>query len=175
MPWKAKRRPIVRVGDVVSRSRRRESVRASDTPSSHIWSAVGLGRCFVESPLRPQGGRGTNKVGTSPRVPGGIGRPRRVSRGETRHSEGFMRTREIHRVQAKLIGSDKPTRRGRSDGLMEVRLVDSPPRSGKPSGTPNRPNVFAVATAYCAPLRPAPGPLGFASLSMSCGYGISSL
>jgi hypothetical protein len=48
--------------------------------------AVGLGWCVVESPLRPQGGRGTNKVVAIARVPGGIGRTRRVSRGLTRHA-----------------------------------------------------------------------------------------
>ena len=43
-------------------------------------------RPVVESALRPQGGRGTNKVVAIARVPGGIGRTRRVSRGLTRHA-----------------------------------------------------------------------------------------
>jgi hypothetical protein len=51
--WRAKRRQVVRgrgrartncrsgAGDVVSRSQRRESVRASDTPWSHLWAPWG--------------------------------------------------------------------------------------------------------------------------------------
>src|SRR5215475_14347685 len=44
-----------------------------------------------------------------------------------------IRTREIRQVQALLVGSDEPARRGRSDGLAEVRLADSTPRLGKPA------------------------------------------
>jgi hypothetical protein len=46
------------------------------------------GWCVVESPLRPRGGRGINKVVAIARVPGGIGRTCRVSRGLNRHAGG---------------------------------------------------------------------------------------
>ena len=36
-----------------------------------------------------------------------------------------MGTREIRQAQAWLVGSDKLKKRGRSEGLMEVRLPDS--------------------------------------------------
>src|SRR6516162_9810488 len=37
------------------------------------------------------------------------------------------------RVKRKLVGSDKPVRRGRSDALTEVRLADSTRRPGEPA------------------------------------------
>ena len=43
-----------------------------------------------------------------------------------------MGTREIRRVQAWLVGSDKLHKRGRSDDLAEVRLPDSTSRPGEP-------------------------------------------
>ena len=48
-------------------------------------------------------------------------------------SKDFMGTREIRLVQAELVGSDKPTKRGGSDGPAEVRLADSTLRSGEPA------------------------------------------
>src|ERR1700682_3385447 len=37
------------------------------------------------------------------------------------------------RFRRKPVGPDKLARRGRSDGLVEVRLADSTPRSGEPA------------------------------------------
>src|SRR5258705_12814092 len=37
------------------------------------------------------------------------------------------------RFRRKPVGPDKLTRRGRSEGLVEVRLADSTPRSGEPA------------------------------------------
>ena len=37
------------------------------------------------------------------------------------------------RFKRELVGPDKPKRRERSDGLAEVRLADSTPRSGEPA------------------------------------------
>lgn len=48
-------------------------------------------------------------------------------------SKDFMGTREIRRVQAELVGSNKRPTRGRPDGLAEVRLTDSTRRSGEPT------------------------------------------
>ena len=45
----------------------------------------------------------------------------------------FRGTRESRQVQAWLVRSDKPNRRGRSEGLTEVRLADSTARSGEPA------------------------------------------
>src|ERR1700683_2104839 len=45
----------------------------------------------------------------------------------------FMGTRESRQVQAWLVGSDKLNKRGRSEGLTEVRLADSTRRSGEPA------------------------------------------
>ena len=44
-----------------------------------------------------------------------------------------MGTRESRQVQARLVRSDKPTRRERPDDLAAVRLVDSTRRSGEPA------------------------------------------
>src|SRR5258707_3176646 len=56
---------------------------------------------------------------------------------------GFVRTACNQRVsweqgrsirfRRKPVGPDKLARRGRSDGLVEVRLADSTPRSGEPA------------------------------------------
>ena len=45
----------------------------------------------------------------------------------------FMGTRESRQAQARLVGSDKLNKRGRSEGLTEVRLPDSTSRSGEPA------------------------------------------
>jgi len=45
----------------------------------------------------------------------------------------FMGTRESRQVQAWLVGSDKPTKRGRPEDLTEVRLADRTRRSGEPT------------------------------------------
>jgi hypothetical protein len=45
----------------------------------------------------------------------------------------FMGTRESRQVQASLVGSDKPTKRGRPEDLAAVRLADSTRRSGEPA------------------------------------------
>jgi len=45
----------------------------------------------------------------------------------------FMGTRRSIRFRRKPVGPDKPARRGRSEGLVEVRLADSTPRSGEPA------------------------------------------
>src|SRR6201982_1669013 len=47
--------------------------------------------------------------------------------------KGFWGTREIRQVQALLVRSAKLARRGKPDGLAEVRLADSTPRSGEPA------------------------------------------
>src|SRR6266700_2196281 len=49
------------------------------------------------------------------------------------HPKDSMGTREIRQAQAWLVGSDKLKRRGRSEGLTEVRLPDSTLRSGEPA------------------------------------------
>ena len=70
-----------------------------------------------------------------------------------------MGTREIRRVQAELVGSDKPTRRGRSDGPAEVRLADSTLRSGEPitwgSGQQELNRSWATWAPYNGRLRPS--------------------
>ena len=43
-----------------------------------------------------------------------------------------MRTREIRRAQAEPVGTNKPTKRGCSDGSPEVGLADSTQRQGEP-------------------------------------------
>ena len=74
-------------------------------------------------------------------------------------SKDFMGTREIRRVQAELVGSDKPTRRGRSDGLAEVRLADSTLRSGEPatwgSGQQKLNRSWATWAPFNGRLRPS--------------------
>ena len=45
----------------------------------------------------------------------------------------YMGTREIRQAQAWLVGSDKLNKRGRSEGLTEVRLPDSTSRPGEPA------------------------------------------
>jgi hypothetical protein len=47
--------------------------------------------------------------------------------------KGSMGTREIRQAQARFVGSDKLSKRGRSEGLTEVILPDSTSRSGEPA------------------------------------------
>jgi hypothetical protein len=81
----------------------------------------------VADPITP---RGRQNSGT---------REWRVSRGASGVCTAGMqlrtslRTREIRQAQGVLVGSDKREARGRSDGLAEVRLTDSTPRSGEPA------------------------------------------
>jgi hypothetical protein len=50
-----------------------------------------------------------------------------------------MGTRESRQVQAQLVRSNKPRKRGRPDGRTEVRLADITLRSGEPTTWGKRP------------------------------------
>jgi hypothetical protein len=97
-PGRAKRRPVVRgrgrartdcrsgAGDVVSRSRRRESVRASDTPSA-ICGRCGARQVFCRV-RAATAGRPRHKISCRHCArPVGSRSPRQVSRALTRHPD----------------------------------------------------------------------------------------